>query len=142
MNSTPEFTPKVRVTTTANTRDKPTQSALHQAASLKPMTCAPRWASRSMSNMTTMTAANAASMPTWERSSLTTYPNGTEQTRPVELLHGVRTAVSPSSPVFLADFPSGRRIDDLTTKLPKPGSLGGLQPKPLLRASCSKAWQA
>src|SRR4051812_32448807 len=46
--------------TTAKISDRPTQTALQIAASLNLMMCAPRWASRSIDNMMTTTAANAA----------------------------------------------------------------------------------
>lgn len=52
--------PMVNQTTTAKTSESATQMALQIAASLNLMTCAPRWASRSMASMIRTTEPKAA----------------------------------------------------------------------------------
>ncbi|CAM5466090.1 hypothetical protein SCALM49S_08980 [Streptomyces californicus] len=58
MYSVPAVVPSVTKTTAPKTSASPTHNALHSPASLKPMTCALRWARRSTARETTTVTAN------------------------------------------------------------------------------------
>ena len=57
--------PRVNQMTTAKISEMPTQTALQIAASLNLMTCAPRWASRSMVSMISDHGAEGGPGPEW-----------------------------------------------------------------------------